>query len=162
VGFPNISGSDLHGADDHALPVDYGLAFYSTGIATINPPVITPPYPNNPATGPIYRAYVPRPTSERNDIAGVRLVRRDRAARHLHRLGAACARRRTTAARASGQFNPFPRTEADPPPPANPPPLGRKRYPTFAATHAKIRDALTTWWRTGCCCAGHGERGSAA
>ena len=39
---------------------DYGPNFYETGIATINPPVITPPYQDNPANGPIYPSFVPK------------------------------------------------------------------------------------------------------
>ena len=68
---------------------DYGPDFYVTGIATINPPVITvvpgdlPPggdgsvrtttYQDNPANGPIYPSFVPKTDSDGNDIAGVRL-----------------------------------------------------------------------------------------
>ena len=63
---------------------DYGLNFYETGIATINPPVITPipgaklpttptSYQDNPANGPIYPSFVPKTDGDGNDIAGVRL-----------------------------------------------------------------------------------------
>ena len=44
-----------------------------TCIPTINPPVITPPYEDNPANGPIYPSYVPKTDSDGNDIAGIRL-----------------------------------------------------------------------------------------
>jgi hypothetical protein len=74
VGFPNIPGVTYNGLMTTRYLFDYGLHFYTTGIATINPPVITPPYQNNPANGPIYRAYVPKTDSDGNDIAGVRLV----------------------------------------------------------------------------------------
>src|SRR5205085_4705108 len=64
---------------------DYGLNFYETGIAAINPPVIhvpNPPtklpttptaYQDNPANGPIYPSFIPKTDSDGNDIAGVRL-----------------------------------------------------------------------------------------
>jgi hypothetical protein len=52
---------------------DYGPDFYETGIATINPPVVTAPYQDNPANGPIYPSFVPKTDSDGNDIAGVRL-----------------------------------------------------------------------------------------
>src|SRR5437660_10980636 len=52
---------------------NYGVNFYETGIATINPPVITPPYEDNSLNGPIYPSFVPKTDSDGNDIAGVRL-----------------------------------------------------------------------------------------
>ena len=52
---------------------DLGPNFYETGIATIFPPVITPPYEDNPANGRIYPSFVPKTDSDGNDIAGVRL-----------------------------------------------------------------------------------------
>ncbi len=54
--------------------LDYGPGFYETGIASIHPPLITPPYQDNPLNGPIYPSYVPRTDDDGNDIAGVRLV----------------------------------------------------------------------------------------
>jgi hypothetical protein len=52
---------------------NYGPNFYQTNIPTINPPVRSPPYEDNPANGPIYPSYVPRTDSDGNDIAGIRL-----------------------------------------------------------------------------------------
>src|SRR5213594_1142753 len=52
---------------------NYGLNFDETGIPTINPPVITPPYQDNLANGPIYRSLIPKTDSDGNDIAVVRL-----------------------------------------------------------------------------------------
>ena len=55
---------------------DYGLNFYETGIATINPPTFpftTPSYQDDPRNGPIYPSYVPKTDGDGNDIAGVRL-----------------------------------------------------------------------------------------
>jgi hypothetical protein len=69
-----------------------GPDVYETGIGTINPPLITPPYEDIPANGPIYPSFIPKTDSDGNDIAGVRLGRRDRASRHVHRLGAAIRR----------------------------------------------------------------------
>jgi hypothetical protein len=40
----------------------------------INPPVITPPYQDNPANGPIYPSYIPKTDADGNDIAGIRLA----------------------------------------------------------------------------------------
>src|SRR6266852_7223889 len=49
------------------------LWIYKTGIPTINPPIITPPYQDNPANGPIYPSFVPKTDGDGNDLAGIRL-----------------------------------------------------------------------------------------
>src|SRR5689334_14108401 len=60
VGFPNIPGVTYTGLKTTRYRYNFGLNYYDTGIATINPPVITPPYEDNPANGPIYPSYVPK------------------------------------------------------------------------------------------------------
>jgi hypothetical protein len=52
---------------------NYGPRYRSQGILDINPPVITPPYQDNPANGPFYPSLVPKTDSDGNDIAGIRL-----------------------------------------------------------------------------------------
>jgi hypothetical protein len=74
VGFPSIPGVTYTGLKTTRYLLDYGPGFYDTGIATINPPLITPPYQDNPLNGPIYPSYVPRTDADGNDLAGVRLV----------------------------------------------------------------------------------------
>ena len=73
MGFPNIPGSRIPGLKTTRYRFDYGPNFYQTCIPTINPPVITPPYEDNPENGPIYPSYVPKTDSDGNDIAGIRL-----------------------------------------------------------------------------------------
>ena len=73
VGFPNIPGVTYTGLKTTRYRFNYGPDFYQTFIPTINPPVITPPYEDNPANGPIYPSYVPRTDKDGNDIAGIRL-----------------------------------------------------------------------------------------
>jgi hypothetical protein len=73
MGFPNIPGVTYTGLKTTRYLLDYGSNFYETGIATVNPPVITPPYQDNPANGPIYPSFVPKTDRDGNDIAGVRL-----------------------------------------------------------------------------------------
>ena len=73
VGFPHIPGVTYTGLKTTRYRFDYGPGFYETGIATINPPLITPPYEDNPLNGPIYPSFVPTTDSDGNDIAGVRL-----------------------------------------------------------------------------------------
>jgi hypothetical protein len=50
-----------------------GPNFYTTGIPTINPPVITGVFENNRANGPIYPSYVPQVNADGNDVAGLQL-----------------------------------------------------------------------------------------
>src|SRR5205807_3274677 len=120
--------------------LNYGLHFYETGIATINPPVITPPYEDNPANGPIYPSYVPKTDSDGNDIAGVRLP--DVTVPLATYTGWALRRgaQANDGCEAAGQFIPFAKTEADRG--NDPRPSVAARYPTFAAYHGKLRSAL--------------------
>jgi alpha/beta hydrolase family protein len=142
MGFPNIPGVTYTGLMTTRYLLDYGLHFYQTGIATNNPPVITPPYQNNPANGPIYRAYVPRTDSDGNDIAGVRLVDVTVPLATYTGWALRAGPQANDGCEGSGQFIPFPRTEADRAAAGDPRPSVEKRYPTFAAYHAKVRDAL--------------------
>ena len=73
MGFPNIPGVQYTGLQTTRYLQNYGPNFYTTGIATFNPPLFTAPYQDNPANGPIYQSYVPTTDSDGNDIAGVRL-----------------------------------------------------------------------------------------
>ena len=73
VGFPLIPGVTYTGLKTTRYRFNYGPNFYQTYIPTINPPVITDPYEDNPANGPIYPSYVPKTDIDGNDIAGIRL-----------------------------------------------------------------------------------------
>jgi hypothetical protein len=74
MGFPNIAGVTYTGLKTTRYRLNFGPDFYKTGIATINPPVFSPPYEDNPANGPIYPSFIPKTDSDGNDIAGVRLA----------------------------------------------------------------------------------------
>ena len=142
MGFPQIPGVTYTGLMTTRYLFDYGHGFYDTGIATINPPVVTAPYQNNPANGPIYRAYIPKTDSDGNDIAGVRLpdlrVPLATYTGWALRSGAWA----NDGCESSGQFIPFPRTEAERAAAGDPRSSVESRYPTFAAYHAKVREAL--------------------
>src|SRR5215472_7964034 len=142
VGFPSIPGVTYNGLMTTRYLFDYGLNFYTTGIATINPPVITPPYQNNPANGPIYPAYVPTTDSDGNDIAGVRLADVTVPLATYTGWALRAGPQANDGCEGSGQFIPFPRTEADRAASGDPRPSVEARYPSFAAYHAKIRAAL--------------------
>jgi len=74
MGFPNIPGVTYTGLKTTRYRYDFGPDFYETGIATVNPPLITPPYEDNPLNGPIYPSFIPKTDSDGNDIAGIRLA----------------------------------------------------------------------------------------
>jgi hypothetical protein len=142
VGFPQIPGVTYTGLMTTRYLLDYGPGYYQTGIPTINPPVITPPYQNNPANGPIYPAYVPKTDSDGNDIAGVRLVDVTVPLATYTGWALRAGPQANDGCEGSGQFIPFPRTEGDRSATGDPRPSVEKRYPTFDLYHAKIRVAL--------------------
>jgi len=142
VGFPSIPGVVYNGLMTTRYRFDYGPGYYQTGIPTINPPVITPPYQNNPANGPIYPAYVPTTDSDGNDVAGVRLVDVTVPLATYTGWALRAAPQTNDGCEGSGQFIPFPRTETDRAASGDPRPSVAKRYPSFDVYHAKIRTAL--------------------
>jgi len=75
MGFPNIPGVTYTGLKTTRYLFNYGPNFMATGIPTINPPLITPPYEDNPQNGPIYPSFIPKTDVDGNDIAGIRLPR---------------------------------------------------------------------------------------
>ena len=120
--------------------LNYGLHFYETGIATINPPVITPPYEDNPANGPIYPSYVPKTDSDGNDIAGVRLP--DVTVPLATYTGWALRRgaQADDGCEGSGQMIPFAKTAALRG--TDPRPSVAERYPAFLDYYGKIVKAI--------------------
>jgi Alpha/beta hydrolase domain len=123
---------------------DYGLNFYQTGIATINPPVITYPLEDNPANGPIYPSYVPKTDSDGNDIAGVRLPDVTVPLATYTGWALRAGAQANDGCESSGQFIPFPKTDAarfatNPP---DPRPSVAARYPTFDAYYPKVVAAI--------------------
>jgi hypothetical protein len=152
MGFPNIPSPftadtpafvTYTGLKTTRYHFNYGLNFYETGIATINPPTFpftTPSYQDDAGNGPIYPSFVPKTDSDGNDIAGVRLA--DVTVPLATYTGWALRRgaQANDGCEASGQFVPFAMTEAQRG--ADPRPSVAARYPTFAAYHAKVRQAL--------------------
>ncbi len=72
MGFPTIPGVQYTGLKSTRYLFNYGPRI-AQGIMDINPPVITPPYEDNPLNGKIYPSFIPKTDSDGNDIAGVRL-----------------------------------------------------------------------------------------
>ena len=142
VGFPSIPGVTYTGLKTTRYRLDYGLGFYETGVATINPPVITPPYEDNPANGPIYPSYVPKTDGDGNDVAGVRLPDVSVPLATYTGWGLRGGPQANDGCESSGQFIPFPRTEAERAASGDPRKSVESRYPSFEAYHQKIRVAI--------------------
>src|SRR5438309_739675 len=124
---------------------DYGLDFYETGIATINPPAFaftTPSYQDDPRNGPIYPSYVPKTDSDGNDIAGVRLpdvtVPLATYTGWSLRLGAWA----NDGCEGSGQMIAFPRDKAAREATGDPRLSVAERYPTFKGYYTKVVNAI--------------------
>jgi len=154
MGFPNIPSPfadtggpfvTYTGLKTTRYHFDYGLGFYETGIATINPPTfpfLTPHYQDDARNGPIYPSFIPKTDSDGNDIAGVRLA--DVTVPLATYTGWALRRgaQANDGCEANGQFIPFAMTEADRAAKNDPRPSVAARYPTFADYHDKVRAAL--------------------
>jgi hypothetical protein len=142
MGFPDIPGVTYTGLKTTRYLLDYGPDFYETGIATINPPVITPPYEDNPLNGPIYPSFVPKTDSDGNDIAGVRLpdvtVPLATYTGWALRSGAWA----NDGCEAAGQFIPFARTEAERLATGDPRPSIEERYPSFGQYYSQVIRAI--------------------
>ena len=113
MGFPNIPGVTYTGLKTTRYLFNYGPDFLATGIPTINPPVITPPYEDNPANGRIYPSYIPKTDADGNDIAGVRLPRVSVPLATYTGWGLRSGVWANDGCESSGQFIPFPKTKAD-------------------------------------------------
>jgi hypothetical protein len=131
VGFPHIPGVTYTGLKTTRYLLDYGPHYYETGIASIDPPVITPPYQHNPANGPIYPSYVPRTDHDGNDIAGVRLVDVTVPLATYTGWALRAGPQANDGCEGSGQMIPFPKTKADREASGDPRRSIAERYPTF-------------------------------
>jgi hypothetical protein len=121
---------------------DYGPNFYDTGIATINPPVVTPPYQDNPANGPIYPSFVPRTDSDGNDIAGVRLVDVTVPLATYTGWALRAGPHADDGCEAAGQRIAFARTRADRLASGDPRPSVEERYPTYESYARRVVYAI--------------------
>ena len=142
MGFPTIPGVTYTGLKTTRYLFDYGLNFYETGIATVNPPVITPPYEDNPANGPIYPSFVPKTDSDGNDIAGVRLPDVTVPVATYTGWALRSGPQANDGCESSGQMIAFPRTAADRAATGDPRPSVEERYPTFQAYYSKVVSAI--------------------
>jgi len=103
---------------------------------------VTPPYQNIPANGPIYLSWVPRTDSDGNDIAGVRLVDVSVPLATYTGWALRAGPQANDGCESSGQFIPFPKTQADRLASGDPRLSVQERYPTFAIYQSQVLGAL--------------------
>jgi len=142
MGFPHIPGVTYTGLETTRYLFNYGPDYYTKGIATINPPQVTPPYQNNPANAPIYPSWVPRTDADGNDIAGVRLADVSVPLATYTGWALRAGAQANDGCESSGQFIPFPKTQADRLATGDPRLSVQERYPTFAKYQFQVRRAL--------------------
>jgi alpha/beta hydrolase family protein len=142
VGFPSIPGVTYTGLKTTRYRFNYGPDFYKTFIPTINPPVITPPYEDNPANGPIYPSYVPKTDSDGNDIAGIRLPELTVPLATYTGWGLRSGVWANDGCEASGQFIPFKGTKAQRMAAGDPRPSVQERYHSFGEYRSKVMEAV--------------------
>jgi len=111
--FPNIPGVTYTGLKTTRYRFNYGPDFYATGVPTINPPVITPPYEDNPANGPIYPTFVPLNDDDGNEIAGIRLPELTVPLATYTGWALRAGPQANDGCEGSGQYIPFPKTKAE-------------------------------------------------
>ncbi len=142
MGFPSIPGVTYTGLKTTRYRFNYGPHFYETGIATINPPVITPPYEDNPANGPIYPSYIPKTDHDGNDIAGVRLVDVTVPLATYTGWGLRAGPQANDGCESAGQMIPFATTEAQRVAAGDPRPSIEERYKSFKQYHREVVRAI--------------------
>lgn len=139
VGIPGVTYTGLKTT---RYRFNYGDMFYFTGIPTINPPMITPPYEDNPLNGPIYPSYVPKVDSDGNDIAGIRLPELTVPLATYTGWGLRSGVWANDGCEASGQYIPFQATKAQRIAAGDPRPSVQERYPSFAMYRAAVMNAI--------------------
>ena len=145
MGFPSIPGVTYTGLKTTRYLFDYGLNFYETGIATVNPPVFpstTPSYQDDSRNGPIYPSFIPKTDSDGNDIAGVRLPDVTVPLATYTGWALRAGPQANDGCESSGQYVPFARTEAERVAAGDPRPSIEARYPSFAMYLSAVRRAI--------------------
>jgi hypothetical protein len=139
VGIPGVTYTGLKTT---RYRFNYGRNFYKTGIPTVNPPVITPPYEDNPANGPIYPSYVPEVDSDGNDIAGIRLPELTVPLATYTGWGLRSGVWANDGCESSGQYIPFQATKAQRIAVSDPRPSVQERYPSFAVYRLAVMASI--------------------
>lgn len=149
VGFPNIPGVTYTGLKTTRYRFNLGPNYYATGVPTINPPVITPPYEDNPANGPIYPSFVPKTDADGNDIAGVRLPDVTVPLATYTGWALRSGPQANDGCESSGQYIPFAKTKADRLASGDPRLSIEERYPNFIVYYFTVLDAVNKFAHNG-------------
>jgi hypothetical protein len=142
VGFPSIPGVTYTGLKSTRYLLNYGAAFYKTGIMTVNPPVMTPPMFDNPKNGSIYPTYVPKTDFDGNEIAGVRLPDVTVPLATYTGWALRAGAHANDGCEAAGQTIALPKTKADRLASGDPRTSIEERYASLAVYMAKVKDAI--------------------
>jgi hypothetical protein len=146
MGFPHIPGVTYTGLKTTRYLFNYGPGYYDNGpnggVATINPPNITPPYEDNPANGPIYPSFIPKTDSDGNDIAGVRLPDVTVPLATYTGWALRSGPQANDGCESSGQYIPFESTAAQRAAAGDPRPSVQERYPSFGQYRSAVMRAI--------------------
>jgi hypothetical protein len=138
VGFPHIPGVVYTGLKTTRYRFNLGPNFYHTFVPTINPPVNAPPYEDNPANGQIYPSFVPKTDEDGNDIAGIRLPELTVPLATYTGWGLRSGVWANDGCEASGQYIPFPATQAARSTAGDPRRSVAERYPSFGLYRSQV------------------------
>jgi hypothetical protein len=147
--FPHIPGVVYSGFKTTRYLLNYGPNFYKTGIPTVNPPIITPPYQDNPANGPIYPSFVPKTDGDGNDLAGIRLPEVQVPLATYTGWALRAAPQDNDGCEGSGQYIPFARTKADRLASGDPRLSIEERYPDIETYSSLLSNAINNLERSG-------------
>src|SRR6266852_3739945 len=142
TGFPQIPGVSYSGFKTTRYLLNYGPNFYQTGIPTVNPPVFTVPYQDNPANGPIYPSFVPTTDKDGNDVAGVRLPEVQVPLATYTGWALRAGPQNPDGCEGSGQYIPFAKTKADRIALGDPRLSVEERYGNMETYSSMLRDAI--------------------
>jgi hypothetical protein len=148
VGIPSVKYTGLkttryrlnYGADFY--PPASGIPTDKSFIPTINPPVITPPFEDNPANGRIYPSYIPKWDSDGNEIAGVRLPELTVPLATYTGWGLRAGPQADDGCESSGQYIPFAKTKTERIAAADPRPSVEERYNSFGQYRSAVVNAV--------------------
>jgi hypothetical protein len=147
--FPHIPGVAYSGLKTTRYLLNYGPNFYETGIPTINPPIVKPPYQDNPANGPIYPSSVPKTDEDGNDLAGLRLPEVQVPFATYTGWALRAAPQDNDGCEHFGQYIPFAKTKADRLSSGDPRLSIEERYPDIETYSSRLRNAINNLVRAG-------------
>ncbi|MEO8050827.1 MAG: alpha/beta hydrolase domain-containing protein [Acidobacteriota bacterium] len=149
IGFPHIPGIAYTGFKTTRYLLNYGPDFYRTGIPTINPPMFSTPYQDNPANGPIYPSFVPKTDADGNDVSGVRLPDVQVPLGTYTGWAVRAGPQGNDGCEGSGQYIPFAATKAERLASGDPRLSLEERYPDVETYSSMLHNAINNLQRAG-------------